>query len=1134
MEAESIQRRSPESAPVHAKWDLAKALLPLFHDERSLPTTENADHRRYEYLADDGDDEGRYGYISGHVEQFKHNIKTLGSDLAISDLQLKRTDIDQLAIDDPSLEVIGGYLEALLEELEQLVDSHVAGVGHGKVEDPHLESFPKLDALRQHQRRVSPNGSVSEELIRFVNFPRDARRFESCKRSAVQFYVALKSLDPSTKFLKAEPQVTQYTPRDVAALKHAHGFASTCTSLFSQMVKGNMCATPHRVKLHLSGFKEEQLEMSIETCGKMDWISAIFTRSIRQPSMRPFFFHHICSPAPSPPPPSDMLHVAFNSEGIRASSDGGGLGSTTPHGGEKSLEQILGEKNGLPLKYRKLAIALLAACMFQLGDSPWIGQHLAPESIFVPVPLPQTDIGTQHWCPRIVRNLVSDIKARPGLQSDNIAAFGVLMLELETQSKADWEDGDEDYDKGEMSNNFRLARVLKSRKDDVDDDCNKIANACLQFDKLVDILVHPDIDHNSKGLAVIYKYILEPLFRHVSTRFGILTPILDGMFTAGHSLTAPTKFSSSVTARRELFDDDESTARPGDIDGISQRTTALFYQHTQPVTARVTIGSPLAKSSTEKVRIAVLNSGVDGDDAMIKSAIKFRRTDINKSRSFVVDSRPIDWQVDCHGHGTHVTRLLLQTAPAAEICVAKICTGKVIYNEFMPGIAQAINWAFKECEADIISMSFGFEEADEAIEMAVEDATQAGKLVTAAASNNDGRSGRARPARRDDVICIHATDGNGNKGGMNPSPVPETDNFATLGVAVPSRWNNEDVWKLCGMMRHIQWDQWTMRVTWCPSQRALPQMYLPSPGPPSTTIPFRHHPSQSSPHNRTINFGSGSAEGLKKQQPTYFVAPNFTTRPFPDGPLDLGTLVEDLEGCYPINQGSSPSSRVPIPEGQRYADTKEDVRAAVKASAGAEASVLAKVLDRSVGGDASLRGERSDEDVYTFRTLETVYFYPTPGYIKQCLQLRDVKDYSDMADYQAPLYLITGLKIARGATISTDRSREYEGSAQAGVQVPTGAPVDVSVAASARVSGASGVVSSFGEPADFVLAVQAQKIYYKRRFLFGEPTLATKRVVKNAVLVDDEDVPVEDDGETDFDYADLESEEVENLIRLEV
>lgn len=284
-----------------------------------------------------------------------------------------------------------------------------------------------------------------------------------------------------------------------------------------------------------------------------------------------------------------------------------------------------------------------------------------------------------------------------------------------------------------------------------------------------------------------------------------------------------------------------------------------------------------------------------------------------------------------------------------------------------------------------------------------------------------------------------------------------------------------------------------------------------------------------------MNLDPDKAKALKKQPPTYFIAPNFTTRPFPDGPLDLGTLVKNLTYCRPINQGSSPSNRVPIPEDQRYTDIKKNVRAAVNTSAGGEASVLARVLDRSIGGEASLRGQRSSDDVYTFRALETVYFYPKPDYVKDCLRLQDVKEYSKMNDYKAALYLITGLKIARGATISTDRGREYEGSAQAGVQVPTGAPVDVSVMASAGVSRASGVVSSFGEPADFVLAVQAQKIYYKRRlFSAGEPTLATKEVVRNAVLVDDDDVPVEDDGETGFDYADLESEEVENLISLDV
>lgn len=92
-------------------------------------------------------------------------------------------------------------------------------------------------------------------------------------------------------------------------------------------------------------------------------------------------------------------------------------------------------------------------------------------------------------------------------------------------------------------------------------------------------------------------------------------------------------------------------------------------------------------------------------------------------------------------------------------------------------------------------MSFGFEEENDPIDTAVDNAMDAGKLLFAAASNNGGISGRARPARHDGVICIHASDGMGNKGSMNPTQVANRDNFATLGVAVPSRWKGKDVWK---------------------------------------------------------------------------------------------------------------------------------------------------------------------------------------------------------------------------------------------------------------------------------------------------------------------------------------------------
>jgi hypothetical protein len=101
----------------------------------------------------------------------------------------------------------------------------------------------------------------------------------------------------------------------------------------------------------------------------------------------------------------------------------------------------------------------------------------------------------------------------------------------------------------------------------------------------------------------------------------------------------------------------------------------------------------------------------------------------------------------------------------------------------------------EECDAHIISMSFGFEDEHDLIDSAIERAVQKGKLIFAAASNNGGISGRSRPARNEDVICIHACDGKGNKGDMNPDPLGDATNFTTLGVAVPLKWRRKDVWK---------------------------------------------------------------------------------------------------------------------------------------------------------------------------------------------------------------------------------------------------------------------------------------------------------------------------------------------------
>jgi hypothetical protein len=78
---------------------------------------------------------------------------------------------------------------------------------------------------------------------------------------------------------------------------------------------------------------------------------------------------------------------------------------------------------------------------------------------------------------------------------------------------------------------------------------------------------------------------------------------------------------------------------------------------------------------------------------------------------------------------------------------------------------------------------------------AVDRAAAAGKIMLAAASNCGGNGGRAYPARDPNVICIHASDGTGNDGGINPPAEEHPDYFSTLGVAIRCYWNEEFVYK---------------------------------------------------------------------------------------------------------------------------------------------------------------------------------------------------------------------------------------------------------------------------------------------------------------------------------------------------
>jgi hypothetical protein len=64
-------------------------------------------------------------------------------------------------------------------------------------------------------------------------------------------------------------------------------------------------------------------------------------------------------------------------------------------------------------------------------------------------------------------------------------------------------------------------------------------------------------------------------------------------------------------------------------------------------------------------------------------------------------------------------------------------------------------------------------------------------LVFAAAGNWGLNRNPAFPAQQSGVFCIYASDGNGYRDKINP-PNKGNYSFTTLGVAIPSRWNEQD------------------------------------------------------------------------------------------------------------------------------------------------------------------------------------------------------------------------------------------------------------------------------------------------------------------------------------------------------
>jgi len=117
--------------------------------------------------------------------------------------------------------------------------------------------------------------------------------------------------------------------------------------------------------------------------------------------------------------------------------------------------------------------------------------------------------------------------------------------------------------------------------------------------------------------------------------------------------------------------------------------------------------------------------------------------------------------------------------------------------------------------------------------------------------------------------------------------------------------------------------------------------------------------------------------------------------------------------------------------------------------------------------------------VYSISRIDTNFFVPSRAYLEANMGGREVREYLDACRWRKTVYIVTGLKIARGARLTSSGSRGLGVNIRLGVDgtpagVPGGMGIGMGVERKERDS------LGFENSSDFVFAFQLRKVRYRK------------------------------------------------------
>jgi len=185
-------------------------------------------------------------------------------------------------------------------------------------------------------------------------------------------------------------------------------------------------------------------------------------------------------------------------------------------------------------------------------------------------------------------------------------------------------------------------------------------------------------------------------------------------------------------------------------------------------------------STGSKVRVGILDTGIDGKHPDLKENIKGGVNTVDRTSPFV----------DLNGHGTHVAGTIaalnnkfgvVGVAPNVELYSLKAFSKDG--SASLTDIAEAIQWAIDN-KIQIINMSFGSRETSMVLHRAIKEALKHGILMVASSGN--AAETLDYPAQHKEVIAVGAIDRKGKIAEF--SNFGKTLNYVEPGVDILSTW----------------------------------------------------------------------------------------------------------------------------------------------------------------------------------------------------------------------------------------------------------------------------------------------------------------------------------------------------------